>query len=1356
MRLKAKLLNTLLIPLVFVGILGLGGMMWSYYWFSSTIESDNQKVHAALEMEINITGVTQNVLDYVLRQDDESLQHYSDNINDVEKYLAEYKSLELNAEEQHYLVELETKYAKFKSYGDDLIDIEKKQHEILSAVTVLLNEKIEPVLDDLFQKQLKKNDSDYVAKHNASLEIEINAHELISATRGYALTAKPLLKKRVADSKEDIQQWIDVLSKTNLNENEMNWFKKLNAATTQLKTLTDKAVSLEDEKRNKITLLESLTSQMDKLLDDDIQNAALNDLHQTQDNIVALIYTLLVVILLIILLSASIAWLYTRNAILNPIEKVRGYAMSMAKGDSDLNVDIYTKDEIGDLAESFRDLISNTQDLTVVSKALGAGDFDAEVNPRSDKDTLGLSLLGMRNNLKKLDSDNKMQVWVKTQIASITQSMQGIRNLQQLLQAVIKELSTTIKAGVGTIYLKTTESEEGKYAFKLFGSYAYVDRKELSQEFKLGEGIVGQCAQEAATIVISDIPDSYVEITSGCGKDKPKCIIAVPVMHENDVLGVMEFASFELFNNEQREIIKSVSENLGIIINNVVSHQRTEELLEESQTMTEELQSQQEELKASNEELEEKTKVLKESEEELKASSEELQAANEELEEKSERLKAQNEDIARKNIEVEEARSEVEQRAKDLALASKYKSEFLANMSHELRTPLNSLLILSKDLENNKPGNLNDKQVECAKVIHEGGQDLLTLINDILDLSKVESGKLQVDVSSIDIQAFLNGLKTQFDPIVSEKGLSFIVEIGEGVNRSFDSDEQRLSQIIKNLCFNAVKFTNSGSITIKVTKVNDDVKTANKALVKDGAIAFSVIDSGIGISPDKQREIFEAFQQGDGSTNRNYGGTGLGLAISRAMAELLGGEITLSSELDKGSCFTLILPLAIEDGKNTDCEQISSVSASTTLEKPMPSKAKEKQPIITNKNETADVFIDDDRENIGVDNKVLLIIEDDTAFAKILQESAKEKGYLTLCAGDGHNGLTLAKQFKPSAIVLDVGLPDVDGLQVLEQLKFDLDTRHIPIHIVSAHEEIPVFKQKGAIGYMLKPAESDQLPVIFEKIESVLDGKIKNVLVVEDDEKSHLAISHLIDSENVEIDQAYNANEAHEKIIGSDYDCIILDLCLPDISGFELLKQLKKEGVDAPPVIVYTGRELEEDEHNELRRYATSIVLKGAESPERLLDEISLFLHSVESELPDKQKQVIQMLHNSEQLLANRRVLLVDDDVRNVFALSSTLEDYGLDIIVASNGKVALDKLSEEDNIELVIMDIMMPVMDGYEAMQKIRQQNKYVDLPIIALTAKAMTGDREKCIESGANDYITKPVDVEKLVSMIKVWLFK
>jgi CheY-like chemotaxis protein len=653
---------------------------------------------------------------------------------------------------------------------------------------------------------------------------------------------------------------------------------------------------------------------------------------------------------------------------------------------------------------------------------------------------------------------------------------------------------------------------------------------------------------------------------------------------------------------------------------------------------------------------------------------------------------------------------------------------------------LNSLLILSKNLSENKKGNLDEKQIKSAAVIHKGGQDLLRLINDILDLSKVEAGKLHVEVDHVRLQSFVDSMKVQFDPIVEEKGIEFIVDMSPGLPATIDTDEQRLSQIIKNLLSNAVKFTENGSVTLAMS-------VAGKS---NGMIKFDVKDTGIGIPESKQKEIFEAFQQADGSTSRQYGGTGLGLAISRAMADLLGGQVALTSESGKGSCFSLTIPLRLSTEKKAGCDagaELLVKDAGNTVNH---------EPACFEEEMGVDVYIADDRGSIDDDTKSMLIIEDDPEFAGILMERSKESGYLCIAARTGWSGVALAKKYKPKAIILDLGLPDLDGMKVLEQLKYDLGTRHIPVHVVSGRQATLEAKRKGAIGFLEKPVDENSLNNTFSDIEGYIDSKIKKVLVVEDSEDSQLAIKTLISSDNIEFDSVYSSTEAMASIQNNKYDCVILDLTLPDFSGFEMLKRLGYKNVDIPPIIIYTGRELSEEEHAQLQRYASSIVLKGAESPDRLLDEVSLFLHSVETELPNEHKKKLSMLHKSDEVLLGKKILLVDDDMRNVFALSSVLEEYGLDVIIAANGKVSLEKLNEHDDVSLVLMDIMMPVMDGYEAMKAIRQQKKYESLPIIALTAKAMSEDRQRCIEAGATDYITKPVDSDQLLSMMKVWLFK
>lgn len=1058
-------------------------------------------------------------------------------------------------------------------------------------------------------------------------------------------------------------------------------------------------------------------------------------------------YTLLALILITLAIGGLLTYKLTR-LISSPIKKISDAANQFGKGDLQVTFDVYSKDEIGQLAQTFRNLVDTTRDLAEVSHKIGEGLFNVEINPRSDKDVLGQSLLRMRNNLQQLDTENKRQIWIKTQIAKMTNISQGIRSLQSLLQTVICELCTTLEAGHGLFYLvsKVNEAEEDRQLV-LMGSYAYVERKNISNKFKFGEGLVGQCALEKKSILLTQVPDDYIRISSGLGEKAPLTVLVLPILHEGEILGVIELAAFKLFNQHERDLLEGITNNLGIIINNVISHQRTEDLLKESQTLTEELQTQQEELRTTNEEMELKTRILKESEEKLKVQSEELQATNEELEEKTERLTKQNISIEQQNKAIEKTKQELELRAKDLAMASKYKSEFLANMSHELRTPLNSLLILSKNLQENREGNLTGKQIESARVIYSGGKDLLNLINDILDLSKVEAGRLQLAIDKISINQICDGLKSQFDPVAKDKNIAFHVAIDPNLPKKVFSDEQRLLQIIKNLLSNAFKFTSKGYVTLKISQPDPSTQFKNKALTVENSIAWSVTDTGIGIPKDKQTAIFEAFQQADGSTSRNYGGTGLGLTISRALAALLGGEISLKSREGEGSIFTLYLPIEYSNQK-------SDVEYPLSEHKKIENAA----PVINYEQEieTIPSFLPDDREKFPTPSKSLLIIEDDKKFASILIDVARKKGYLCLAAGDGQSGFTLAKSYQPTAIILDLGLPDVDGQEILAQLKFDLKTRHIPVHVISAREEIPEIRQKGAIGYLTKPTTTEAIASIFSKIESVTDTQIRHVLVVEDDANGQQAIIQVIDNPHIQIECVATAANAKEHIIQQNYDCIILDLNLPDRSGFELLQSLKDEKINLPPIVIYTGRELTEEEHNSLRRYSASIIVKGADSPERLLDELSLFLHSVEADLPEEQKKTIQLMHNSNKTLMDKRILIVDDDMRNVFALSSVLEERGLDILIASNGKVALEKLKDEKDINLILMDIMMPVMDGYEAMRQIRSDSKYKNLPIVALTAKAMPEDKEKCLEAGANDYITKPVDTDQLVSMMEVWLSK
>ena len=727
---------------------------------------------------------------------------------------------------------------------------------------------------------------------------------------------------------------------------------------------------------------------------------------------------------------------------------------------------------------------------------------------------------------------------------------------------------------------------------------------------------------------------------------------------------------------------------------------------------------QQEELRQLNEELEHQAQNLKQQQEELQMTNEELEQQTRSLEEK--------------NKEVEASKNDIEQKTKQLEISSKYKSEFLANMSHELRTPLNSLLILSKDLSENRKKNLDDVQVESAEIIYKSGHDLLVLINEVLDLSKIEAGKMAINVEKVSMKNFTDTLVRDFKHQAEQKGLILLCKLAATLPEFVHTDLQRLNQILKNLLSNAIKFTEKGSVIIHIDPHTDTTLT------------ISVTDTGIGISEDKQTAIFEAFQQVEGGTSRKYGGTGLGLSISRELAKLLEGEIKVKSYSDKGSTFSLIIPLEI----NAIQESVNEIEFKPNLY------------ALSSKNEFSYLnyfTIKDDRETIRPDDTVVLIIEDDQNFAAILLQQANKKGFKCLSAASGEDGLLLASQFRPQAIILDMGLPGIKGKQVLHELKGNPSLRHIPVHIISANDRSLEPIREGAVEYLMKPISKDGLEEAFNRIENFVNRKIKNLLIIEDSENSRKAMTILIGNGDVKCYEAATGKAALELFQHNHIDCIILDLGLPDMTGFELIHKLEDvKGHNLPPIIVYTGKELTKEENNLLHKYAESIIIKGVKSEERLLDETALFLHRTISNLPKSKQIIINNLHDKQAIFHLKKILLVDDDMRNVFALSKILQERGMEVIKAENGKTALEMLDKNPDIDLVLMDIMMPEMDGYEAMNRIRNQIKFRNLPVIALTAKAMKDDKQKCIDAGANDYITKPIDVERLLSLMRVWLSK
>lgn len=986
-----------------------------------------------------------------------------------------------------------------------------------------------------------------------------------------------------------------------------------------------------------------------------------------------------------------------------------------------------------------RNIATGLNSMVRVADAISRGELDTpvEVKGTDEVSKLATSVMLMQNALKKAGEASDVQDWLKTGIVRLNEVMLGEKEIASLGTQVITEIATYLDAKVGAFY--TMKEKEKEHMLSLLGSYAYAKRKNLSNEFKLGEGLVGQAALEKKQILIRNVPEEYVKVTSGLGEALPQFIAVAPFLFESRVKGVIEVGFLNPITDIQMEYLNQAMPSVAINIETVEGREEVAKALAQSQALTEELQSQQQELKAVNEELEEQTQLLQQSEEKLKVQQEELEVSNEELEEKNEALERQKRDI-------EKSRHEIEEKAEELGIASKYKSEFLANMSHELRTPLNSLLLLASILTDNKEGNLTDDQIESSRIIYNCGNDLLLLINEILDLSRIEAGQMEVQIEEVLVRDVVEGIRDSFQHMADDKGLKLEIAAGEYAPEKIFTDRRRLDQVLKNLMSNAIKFTEEGGITIDFAKPARDADLSRSGLDIENAVAIAVKDTGIGIQRDKQRVIFEAFQQLEGGTARKFGGTGLGLSISRELAHLLGGEIQLESEPGKGSTFFIYLPIKGKPG-----EEPSVAPAAKRREIRMDDSLLSRR-----QKRTVTESIPDDRDSLDQGDKTILVIEDDSNFAKLLLNQCHQKGFKCLASATGEVGLELAKKHLPDAVILDIRLPGIDGWAVLDLLKETPETRHIPVHIMSVEDATLDAFRKGAIGFVTKPAKREELEEAFQRLEAVFSRAIKELLVVEDDENLRKSIIKLVGNGDVHAEEAVTGEETILALKSKRYDCMILDLGLPDMTGFQLLKTLEKEEIIIPPVIVYTGRELTRGEETELSNYAESIIIKGVRSEERLLDEASLFLHRMVGNLPEKKRKMITNLHDTDMMFRGKKVLVVDDDMRNVFALSKVLEEKGMKILKAENGQRALALLEEDPDLDLVLMDIMMPVLDGYETMKQIRAQAKFSKLPIIALTAKAMKQDRELCIAAGASDYLPKPVDMNRLSSMLRVWLYR
>ena len=986
-------------------------------------------------------------------------------------------------------------------------------------------------------------------------------------------------------------------------------------------------------------------------------------------------------------------------------------------------------ENVNQLAEN---LTTQVRAISEVASSVTKGDLtrmirvDAEGEVEELKDTINQMIA----NLKETTLKNQEQDWLKSNLAKFTQMLQGQKDLNTVTRRILSELAQVVNAQHGMFYILEQDDVQQTSTLKLFAAYAYRDELNIKKDFKLGEGLVGQCAQQKERILLTNVPGGYVKIGSGLGEASPLNLIVLPVLFEKEIKAVIELASFEMFSETHLDFLGQLTESIGIVLNTIETNSRTEHLLEQSTSLADE-----------------------------------LKRTNEDLQDKAHLLVKQKEEVENKNKEVEEARKSLEEKAEQLTLTSKYKSEFLANMSHELRTPLNSLLILAQQLFENQDGNLTEKQVRFAKTIHSCGDDLIQLINDILDLSKIESGYISADFINVRFNEIAAFVETTFKHVSESKSLKFTIEQDTHLPDIIETDIQRLNQILKNLLSNAFKFTEKGEVKLRIYEPAKSWKSGNSSLDKARkVVAFEISDTGIGILRDKQNIIFEAFQQAEGSTSRKYGGTGLGLSISRGLADLLGGTIELDSEVGKGSVFTLYLPIEYNPKLMKKDKQSALVLSEYEVAQNDEKLSIQAVPAIRipdrdleNVNEIIN-STGDDRNNIIINDKVVLVVEDDLRFAKIMIDKAHEMNMKAIVATNFGEVFELANKYSPAAVTLDVKLPDASGWKILDLFKNDINFRHIPIHLISGEENRLLAMKRGARSFHLKPLKNEALSVLFSDIVDFNNRPVKNLLVVEDNEIDCSQIVKELDNGNlVNITIATTGKQALELIRDNIYDCVTVDYMLPDIGGLDFVMQMNAiKKAHMMPVIIYSAKDFSTKEKMQLKQYTNRILLKNVSSLELLLEEAVMHLHLNHKDLLPEKKKILENMRLKEDVLATKKVLVVDDDVRNLFALTTAFEKYNIETITAESGQDAINILNENNSIDMVLMDIMMPEMDGYETTQKIRREHKNTNLPIIAVTAKAMKGDREKCIEAGASDYITKPVKIDQLLSLMRVWLYK
>ncbi|PRY08847.1 signal transduction histidine kinase [Pontibacter ummariensis] len=1060
----------------------------------------------------------------------------------------------------------------------------------------------------------------------------------------------------------------------------------------------------------------------ENLLIDDIREEVYTASSQKQQYVAFLILGVVLLLGLAIVLC-----FYIINSISRPLSTLKRAADRIKLGATDVVININSRDEIGSVADSFRGVVEKNILLSQVAQAIGHGRYDVEVAVQSKEDLLSYAIKDMKDNLQTFTEENANRNWILTGVSEFNNELSGETGLNGIADKAIAFLCDYTSSEAGILYLYNDSGELEPRA-----SYGVPYSREQLPSFAVGTGKLGQAVSERKVKVLEGVADEYLKITTGLSDIAPASIIIIPLYFSNNVVGALELCARKPYNELQQKFLGTVSERLSVIVHTQKTHLQTQELLYETQNQAEELETQQEELRQLNAEL-------KASEEELRVSQEELQEKNAELEEKAQLLEEQYEALNTKNKALEGAREAIELKMQQVETVSKYKSDFLANMSHELRTPLNSILILSRLLADNVENTLSTKQIDHAQIIHKSGNDLLKLINEILDLSKIESGMIKVEAEEVNLKEL--SLEPMFREVASKKQIHYRETFTPGSFDTIVTDRFRLEQILKNFIGNAIKFTNKGGeVELSVYPVQEKPDFRSEQLREEqDIVAFSVRDTGIGIPKEQQQLVFEAFQQADTSTTRKYGGTGLGLTISKELATLLGGELMLESEPGKGSTFTLYLPRVPqrEETKHT-----------------APAKQETAAPPVSKAESVFQSFEKlepKDKKEISV-----LIVEDDKGFSDILADFAAAKNFKIHQAYTGAEGLRLAREEKPDAMLLDIHLPDTNGWDILKQIREDKELRHTNVHVMSAYDKEVIGEFADNEEYLPKPVTLEMLNRAFTTISSSSASSIEKILIVEDNEVENKAVAELLLAHGLKSTSAFSAEEAERILAKQKVDCIILDLNLPGMKGYEWMRTIKSQhGLADIPIIIYSGKDLSEEEETALKEFANTIIIKNEYSYLRLLDEVQLFLHKVNQKLPTGNEFKMK-LHVPEEVLQAKKVLVVDDDVRNIYSLSSLLELHGMKVVAAYNGKEALEKLEKEAGIDMVLMDVMMPEMDGIEATKRIRENTRFKQLPIIALTAKAMKEDKEKCLRAGASDYIPKPVDTEKLLTLMRVWLYE